>query len=76
VAGSKSTQSFTTVSMGEMETETHTIVLQLLGETPDNRPIQKAVTVKAKHKCDICGHTNKATAEFCNKCGTSLKLYA
>ena len=76
VAGSKSTQSFTTVSMGEMETETHTIVLQLLGETPDNKPIQKAVTVKAKPKCDTCGHTNKATAEFCNKCGTSLKLYA
>lgn len=76
VAGSKSTQSFTTVSMGAMETETHTIVLQLLGETPDNRPVQKAVTVKAKPKCDTCGHTNKATAEFCNKCGTSLKIYA
>jgi len=76
VAGSKSTQSFTTVSMGQLETETHTIVLQLLGETPDNRPVQKAVTVKAKQKCDTCGHTNKATAEFCNKCGTSLKLYA
>jgi hypothetical protein len=76
VAGSKSTQSFTTVSMGAMETETHTIVLQLLGETPDNKPVQKAVTVKAKQKCDTCGHTNKATAEFCNKCGTSLKIYA
>jgi hypothetical protein len=76
VAGSKSTQSFTTVSMGEMETETHTIVLQLLGETPDNRPIQQAVTVKAKQKCDTCGHTNKATAEFCNKCGTALVIYA
>jgi hypothetical protein len=76
VAGSKSTQSFTTVSMGAMETETHTIVLQLLGETPDNRPVQKAVTVKAKPKCDTCGHNNKATAEFCNKCGTSLKIYA
>ena len=76
VAGSKSTQSFTTVSMGEMELDKHTIVLQLLGETPDNKPVQQAVTVKAKPKCDTCGHTNKATAEFCNKCGTSLKLYA
>jgi len=76
VAGSKSTQSFTTVSMGEMETDKHTIVLQLLGETPDNKPVQKAVTVKAKQKCDTCGHTNKATAEFCNKCGTALVIYA
>jgi hypothetical protein len=76
VAGSKSTQSFTTVSMGEMELDKHTIVLQLLGETPDNKPVQKAVTVKAKQKCDTCGHTNKATAEFCNKCGTALVIYA
>ena len=76
VAGSKSTQSFTTVSMGEMELDKHTIVLQLLGETPDNKPVQKAVTVKAKPKCTSCGHTNKATAEFCNKCGTALVIYA
>lgn len=76
VAGSKSTQSFTTVSMGQLEEESHAIVLQLLGETPDNKPVQKAVTVKAKPKCTSCGHTNKATAEFCNKCGTALVIYA
>jgi hypothetical protein len=76
VAGSKSMQSFTTVSMGEMELDKHTIVLQLLGETPDNKPVKTAVTVKAKPKCTSCGHTNKATAEFCNKCGTALVIYA
>jgi hypothetical protein len=76
VAGSKSTQSFTTVTMGEMETETHTIVLQLLGETPDNRPVQKAVTVKAKPKCVTCGKQNKAHAKFCAECGTALEIFA
>ena len=76
VAGSKSTQSFTTVSMGEMEKEEHVIVLKLLGETPDNKPVQKAVTVKAKPKCTTCGKQNKAHAKFCNKCGTSLEIFA
>jgi hypothetical protein len=76
VAGSKSTQSFTTVTMGEMEIDKHTIVLQLLGETPDNRPVQKAVTVKAKPKCVTCGKQNKAHAKFCAECGTALEIFA
>lgn len=76
VPGSKSTQKFQTVTIGAMEAEKHTIVLKLLGETADNQPVKKPVTVKAKQKCDTCGHTNKATAKFCNKCGTSLVIYA
>ena len=76
VAGSKSTQSFSTTFMGAMDPEKHSIVLKLLGETPDNKPVLTPVTVKAKPKCTTCGHTNKATAQFCNKCGTALVIYA
>ena len=76
VAGSKSTQSFTTTYVGALEVEKHSIVLKLLGETADNRPVYAPVTVKAKQKCDTCGHTNKATAKFCNKCGTHLEIFA
>jgi len=76
VPGSKSTQKFTEVTMGALEAEKHTIVLKLLGETPNNKPVLQPVTVKAKQKCDTCGHTNKATAQFCNKCGTALTIYA
>lgn len=76
VPGSKSEQKFTTVTMGAMEAEKHTIVLKLLGETADNKPVLKPVTVKAKPRCQTCGHTNKATAKFCNKCGTALEIYA
>ena len=76
VAGSKSDQKFSTVTMGVLEAEKHTIVLKLLGETPDNKPVVEPLTVKAKQKCDTCGTTNKATAHFCSKCGTSLVLYA
>lgn len=75
VAGSKSTQSFTTVTMGELETEKHTIVLRLLGETADNKLVEKPVTVKHKPKCTTCGKQNRATAKFCTECGTHLELF-
>jgi hypothetical protein len=76
VPGSKSSQKFTEVTMGIMETEKHSIVLKLLGETADNKPVVKPVTVKAKPKCVTCGTQNKAHAKFCSKCGTALEIFA
>jgi hypothetical protein len=76
VPGSKSTQSFQTVTMGVMETEKHSIVLKLLGETPDNKPVLQPVTVDRKQKCDTCGKVNKAHAKFCVECGTALEIFA
>lgn len=76
VSGSKSDQKFVTVNDFALEDEKFVIVLKLLGETADNRPIERPVTVKAKQTCDTCGHVNKMTAKFCNKCGTSLILFA
>jgi hypothetical protein len=76
VAGSKSTQSFSTTYVGALEAEKHSIVLKLLGETPDNKPVYEAVTVKAKPKCTTCGKQNKATAKFCSECGTALEIFA
>jgi hypothetical protein len=76
VSGSKSTQSFSTTYMGAMDPEKHSIVLKLLGETPDNKPVLKPVTVKAKPKCTTCGRQNKAHAKFCVECGTALEIFA
>ena len=76
VPGSKSTQKFTTTYMNAMEDEKHTIVLKLLGETEDNKPVLKPVTTKHKPKCITCGKQNKATAKFCTECGTALEIFA
>jgi hypothetical protein len=76
VPGSKSEQKFTHVTMGAMEVEKHSMVIKLLGETPDNKPVQKPVTVKAKPKCVTCGKMNKAHAKFCVECGTALEIFA
>ena len=76
VPGSKSTQKFTETTMGILEAEKHTIVLKLLGETADNKPVVKPITVDRKQKCDTCGKVNKATAKFCTECGTALEIFA
>jgi hypothetical protein len=76
VAGSKSTQSFTTTTMGLMEIEKHSIIFMLLGETEDNKPVLQPVTVKTNQKCTTCNHTNKVSSKFCSECGTALTLYA
>jgi len=75
VPGSKSDQKFATVSSFPTEMEKHTIVLKVLGETADNKPVAKPVTVKAKPKCSTCGKLNKATAKYCSECGTALELF-
>jgi hypothetical protein len=76
VPGSKSTQKFASVTMGAMESEKHTMVIKLLGETPDNKPVVKPVTVERKPECITCGKKNKAHAKFCTECGTALEIFA
>lgn len=74
VPGSVSSQKFFTVARFAVEEQKHVMVLKLLGETEQGKPVQKAVDVKHKPKCTTCGKVNKATAKFCTKCGTSLTL--
>ena len=76
VPGSKSDQSFQTARWFPTEAEKHVMILKLLGETPDNKPVSKPVTVKNKPKCVTCGKQNKATAKFCTECGTALEIVA
>jgi len=76
VPGSKSGQKFQSITLGAMESETHSMVFLLLGETLDNEKIRTPVTVKHKPKCTTCGKQNKATNKFCSECGTSLELFA
>ena len=76
VPGSKSEQKFSTVSNFALDPEKHNMIIKLLGETEDNKPVVAPVTVKHKPKCVTCGTTNKATAKFCSACGTALEIFA
>lgn len=74
VAGSVSDQKFSIASSFATESETHVIVLKLLGETEAGVQIVKPVEVKTKPVCSTCHKVNKATAKFCSECGTSLTI--
>ena len=76
VPGSKSEQKFQTTTVGALDPTVHNIVLRIVGDLGHNKPVDKPVTVKHKPRCQTCGHTNKATAQYCNKCGTALVIYA
>lgn len=76
VPGSKSDQKFSTASWFPTEPEKHTLIFKLLGETEENKMVSKPITVKHKPKCITCGKQNKATAKFCNSCGTALEIFA
>jgi hypothetical protein len=76
VPGSKSTQTFAETTIGTLEIEKHNIVLKLVGDLGDNKPVEKPVTVKHKPKCVTCGKQNKAHAKFCTECGTALEIFA
>lgn len=76
VPGSRSEQKFQTVTMGTMEAEKHSMVIKLLGETPDNKPVLQPVTVERKLECVTCGKKNKAHSKFCVECGTALEIFA
>jgi hypothetical protein len=76
VEGSINEQQFSVASWFPVETETHVIVLKMLGQTKENaKKVRKPVTVKTKPKCKTCGTTaNRATSKFCTECGTSLQI--
>ncbi len=71
VKGSQSSQRFAVGSVGMLDAEKHVIVLQLKGRLKKKK-VYKAVTVKTKVQCEICGKKNKFKYKFCVNCGTSL----
>ena len=76
VPGSKSEQRFVETTVGALDPTVYNIVLKLVGDLGNNKPVMKPVTVKAKPKCVTCGKMNKAHAKFCQECGTALEIFA
>ena len=72
VAGSVSNQQFNSIGAFPLETVEHVMVLRMLGELGQNKPVEKAVVVKRKVKCETCGTSNKGTVKFCSECGTAI----
>jgi hypothetical protein len=69
VKGSESNQEFTYGYIGALETESHSMIIQLVG-IDDVKPI----TVKRKKYCPSCGREYKFGNEYCARDGTYLEL--
>ncbi len=76
VPGSRSEQKFQHTTVGALDPTIHNIILRIVGDLGNNKPVTEPVTVKAKPKCVTCGHQNKHTAKFCSQCGTALEIFA
>jgi hypothetical protein len=72
VKGGKSSQKFTTVTVGDVESTVTVFNLALKGFTKAKKKVSKPRTVKAKKICDVCGKKNPFNAEYCMTCSNAL----
>ncbi|HUU86247.1 MAG TPA: zinc ribbon domain-containing protein [Candidatus Glassbacteria bacterium] len=73
VPGSETNQQFTPTYIGALESESHVIVLQLVGRKEDETRVMKPVFTREKITCPTCGTRNSTRVNFCGECGTNLK---
>jgi hypothetical protein len=72
VKGSEVNQHFNYGSIGELEEQSHVLILKLSGYKVDNSKVETVVTVKDKIECKTCGLKNSSENRFCGRCGTYL----
>lgn len=72
VGGSESEQKFKEGDIGLLESNEYVIILNIKGETEDNKPVQKPLTVSRKLRCNVCGTKNVSMNKFCGNCGNNL----
>ena len=71
VPGAKSDQTFQPGYTGILETNSHVIIIRLIGEK-QGKKIEKAVFTNTKLSCPTCGRKSRSDSKFCKNCGTSL----
>lgn len=71
VPGSHSDQQFQPGYVGTLETNSHVIIIRLIGGKADKK-ITKPVFTKTKLVCQTCGRKSKSDSKFCKSCGTFL----
>jgi len=73
VEGSKTTQQFRPTYIGTLETQSHVVVLRLVGRKEDETQVIRPVFAREKITCPTCGTRNSTRVNFCGECGTNLK---
>jgi hypothetical protein len=71
VPGSHSYQQFQPGYVGTLETNSHVIIIRLVGGKADKR-IEKPIFTKTKLTCPTCGRKSRSDSAYCKNCGTAL----
>lgn len=75
VDGGFSNQKFVSGDWFYTEPTSEVIVLKLRGVVA-GKEVKQPITVEYRPECSSCGKTNRATAKFCDRCGTGLISYS
>jgi len=73
VKGEEFDCNFSTIMVGDLESEVHVIVFKLVGKTKNNKKIKKHLYVNTVLVCETCGKKSKSSSNYCNNCGTYLR---
>jgi ribosomal protein S27AE len=71
VKGSEANQSFVNGYIGELESNSHVIIIRLKG-TFKTAQVKVSIEVKTKIQCPTCGNSVKSNNKFCPNCGTCV----
>ncbi len=73
VKGSETNQNFRYTSIGELETGSSVIIIQLKGTDSKNKEVLKPIMTRVKLCCETCGRSSRSSAKYCPNCGTYLQ---
>ena len=57
----------------ELEDQSHTIILKLLGYNEKGSVIKSPTFTRERLNCEICGYKNISSNKYCGECGTFLE---
>jgi hypothetical protein len=72
VGGKECEQNFGSAYVGDLEDQSHVMVLRLSGYKSNNEKVETVTTTKGTIKCSTCGRENLYKDKFCSNCGTFL----
>jgi len=72
VAGADTHQHFNTTYVGALETQSHSIVIRILGQTKEGKKFTRPKITRRKVQCPTCGNRNNSRVKYCPTCGTNV----
>jgi len=73
VKGTPIEQQFKYGDIGELEDQSHVIILRLQGYNDVGETVEKVIGTKDKLQCKTCGKISGSGSKFCDRCGSYLE---